>query len=337
MSKQYLTTHTIDNAHITDIFSLAVTPTQIISASGSSALKIHSTTEADFPQIQSLDGAHKLGCHHVVTSRNGKNAASVGFGGEVKVWSMDNDGPSGKWVLEGKIIGARLFDTLLEEEVVRPLLTTYLKDSNKAGELWAISLSTDGQYLASTTYDGWINVWDTVADRQKIREYETKGSFGMCIDLSVDGRFTASGHENGGVYIFNNETGRLLHSLPGLVKPVRAVAFSPGGKLLAAAGDSKVIALYDVSSGEQVANLTGHGSWVFSLDWSDTGEFLLSGAFDGKVKVWSIDQRVCVATHTETDKTLWSAKWLPKTGRSEGFAIAGANRSISFYREATGG
>lgn len=110
----------------------------------------------------------------------------------------------------------------------------------------------------------------------------------------MDGRFTASGHENGGVYIFNNDTGRLFHSLPGmfvwyddtiemakisqgLVKPVRAVAFSPGGKLLAAAGDSKVIALYDVSSGEQVANLSGHLGWVFSLDWSDTGEYLLSG------------------------------------------------------------
>lgn len=63
----------------------------------------------------------------------------------------------------------------------------------------------------------------------------------------------------------------------GLVAPVRAVSFSPGGKLLAAAGDSKVIALYETSSGEQVANLTGHAAWVMSLDWSHTGEFLLSG------------------------------------------------------------
>ena len=38
-----------------------------------------------------------------------------------------------------------------------------------------------------------------------------------------------------------------------------------------------MIALYDVFSGEQVANLNGHGAWVFSLDWSDTGEYLLSG------------------------------------------------------------
>lgn len=62
----------------------------------------------------------------------------------------------------------------------------------------------------------------------------------------------------------------------GLVKPVRAVAFSPGGRILAAAGDSKVIVLYDTSSGEQIANLSGHSAWILSLSWSNTGEYLLS-------------------------------------------------------------
>ncbi|KAI9697009.1 MAG: superkiller [Candelina mexicana] len=334
MSKQYLTTHTVDGAHPTDIFSIAVTSMQILSGSGSSALKVHSTTEPDFPLSQSINGAHKLGCHHVVASQDGGKVASVGFGGEVKVWVMDSQK---QWVEDGQIVGATLSEAPVITLKCGAPIAKVLTDGNKAGEAWAIALSQDGQYLASTTYNGRINVWDTIANREKIREYETKGSFGLCIHLSVDGRFTACGHENGGVYIFNNDTGRMLYSLLGLVKPVRTIAFSPGGKLLAAAGDSKIIALYDVSSGEQVANLTGHSSWILSLDWSDTGEFLLSGAFDGKAKVWSIDQRTCVATHTETDKALWSVKWLPKTGRSEGFATAGANRSISFYREATGG
>ena len=290
-------------------------------------MKVHSTSSPDIPLAQTLKGAHKLGCHHIVTSRNERVAASVGFGGEVKIWMVSE---TGEWAEGGRI-----------------------EDGNKAGEVWAIALSADGQFLASTTCDGRICVWDLLSGKKKIREYETKGSFGMCIDMSRDGRFTASGHENGGVYIFNNDTGRMLYSLPGksgyliweirilmwsgLVKPVRTVAFSPASTRLAAAGDARVIALYDVQHGEQVANLTGHSAWIFSLDWSDTGEYLLSGAFDGKVKVWSIDTRTCVATHSETEKSLWSVKWLPKIGRSETFATAGANRSISFYREATGG
>lgn len=88
--------------------------------------------------------------------------------------------------------------------------------------------------------------------------------------------------------------------------------------------------------GESVTNLTGHSAWVTSVDWSDTGEYLLSGGFDGKVKVWSIDRATCVATHSETDRTLWSAKWLPKTNKNEMFVTAGAHRSLTFYREATG-
>ncbi|KAL8785341.1 MAG: hypothetical protein Q9213_003406 [Squamulea squamosa] len=236
--------------HITDIFSLAVTPHQIISASGSSDIKIYSTNEPDFPLTQTLDAAHKLGVHHLAASRDGHRLASAGFAGDVKLWRYEE----GQWAKNGEIV-----------------------DGNKAGEIWAIAISAEGQYLAATSVDGRINVWDNFGGYRKIREFETKGSFGMAIDLSPDGRYTASGHENGGVYIFNNDTGRLLHSLPGLIKAVRAVAFSPAGKLLAAAGDARVIALYDVAAGEQVANLTGHGAWIFSLDWSDTGEFLLSG------------------------------------------------------------
>ena len=62
-------------------------------------------------------------------------------------------------------------------------------DDVKAGEIWAIALSDDGKYLAGTTYDGRVNVWDTdtlTSDdgtAAKIREYETKGSYGMSIDL----------------------------------------------------------------------------------------------------------------------------------------------------------
>ena len=58
-----------------------------------------------------------------------------------------------------------------------------MPDGNKTGEVWALALSEDGQYLAATSMDGRINVWDNLASQAKIREFETKGSFGMCISL----------------------------------------------------------------------------------------------------------------------------------------------------------
>ncbi|PNY26115.1 WD40/YVTN repeat-like-containing domain protein, partial [Tolypocladium capitatum] len=305
-------------AHITDIFSLATTARAVLSASGSSTLHIHDTTDPTFPLKQSISDAHKLGCHHICTSKNGKVAASAGFGGEVKIWALNQD--TREWHSSGDLTGSSI----------------------KPGEVWALALSENGDFLASTTNDGRINVWDILGEKEtKIQEYETgsagSGTFGMCVDLSRDGKYTASGHQSGAVYIFNNDTGRILYSLSGLAKPVRAVAFSPGSTRLAAAGDAGIIALYDMKHGEHVGNLTGHSSWITTIDWSDTGEFLLSGSMDGKVKVWSIERSACVATHSETDKALWAVRWLPKTGKSEMFCTAGANRSISFYREATGG
>ncbi|KIW52704.1 hypothetical protein PV05_08328 [Exophiala xenobiotica] len=318
MSKQYLSQHAIDDAHATDIFALAVTTTQILSGSGEPSIKVHSTTDDDFPIAQVLRDAHKVGCHHIVTDEAGTRAVSVGFDGLVRVWKYEE----GKWEDDGEI----------------------RNDAPKrAGQVWAVALSSDGQYLAGTTQDGRVNVWDLNNGKQKIREFETKGSFGLCVDMSPDGRFVASGHESGNIYVFSTATSRLLHSLPGLIKPVRSVQFSPGSTLLAAAGDARIISLYDSTSGEQVANLSGHAAWITSLDWSHTGQYLLSGSLDGKVKVWDVERRTCVATHSESDKGLWSVKWLPKNAtaismhRAERFATAGSNKAIAIYREATGG
>lgn len=95
--------NTCDPAHPIDIFSLAVTDKYILSASGASSIQIHSTTEADFPLAQTIEGAHKVGCHHIVVDGRGCRAVSVGFAGEVQIWvcrdgtwSKDDTAP-GNW------------------------------------------------------------------------------------------------------------------------------------------------------------------------------------------------------------------------------------------------
>lgn len=75
---------------------------QIISGSGASALRIHSTIKDDFPLNQELVGAHTLGCHHVVTCEDGVVAASVGFGGECKIWRLSE---GSQWAAAGQVEG----------------------------------------------------------------------------------------------------------------------------------------------------------------------------------------------------------------------------------------
>lgn len=90
-------------AHSTDIYSLSTTASQIFSSSGSSSIKVYTFNQPDYPLFQALDNAHKLGCHHTTTSGDGHVAASVGFGGEVKIWEVREDG---RWSEKSKVVGA---------------------------------------------------------------------------------------------------------------------------------------------------------------------------------------------------------------------------------------
>jgi superkiller protein 8 len=191
-----LTTHTIEDAHPSDIFAVAATPKFIFSGSGASALKVHSTTNPEFPLVQTFEQAHKLGTHHLAAAANGLVVASAGFGGEVRIWRYDDQNE--EWTAGG----------------------TVKESKQTTGELWAVALTAEGTHLIASAYDGKVCVWDITAAKDsewpKIAEYETKGSFGMAIAVSQDGRYTASGHENGSVYVFNNDTRRMMHSLPGI-------------------------------------------------------------------------------------------------------------------------
>ena len=90
-------------------------------------------------------------------------AVSAGFGGEVKVWIWD--AKSEKYVAAGTIV-----------------------QDGKAGEVWAVAVSQDGRYLAASAYDGRVRLWDLQSRKddggyEMMREYETKGSFGMSVAI----------------------------------------------------------------------------------------------------------------------------------------------------------
>ncbi|KAK1092807.1 Ski complex subunit Rec14 [Friedmanniomyces endolithicus] len=289
---RYLQTHIIPNAHRADIYSTAVTPSQVLSASGSSSIHIYSTrgqityaegadNEHQHPLTQTLEGVHPLGCLQICTSLDGRLAASAGFNGELRIWKRSE---YGHWSSAGREV----------------------PEEKKAGEHWALALSENRQYLACTINDGRTNIYDTRTifaggAAHKFAQFKTQGSLDTSVDIFADDSMTSSGRQNGSIYIFNKSTARLAHSLAGLSKPVRSVRFSPTCKSLATAGDARTIALHDTHSGEQLAILMGHGSWIMSLDWNWNGEYLLGGGYDGEAKIWSLEgrerraERVCGA------------------------------------------
>ncbi len=87
---------------------------------------------------------------------------------------------------------------------------------------------------------------------------------GYTAAASPDGKLlaigTAGGPRDSAIILMDAQTGRILRRLPGHAHVVRAVAFSPDGRLLASGGGDGVMVLHEVDTGRELWRIEGAGS-----------------------------------------------------------------------------
>ena len=129
------------------------------------------------------------------------------------------------------------------------------------GAVYSASFSPDGKLIASGGYDKLVMIWDP----EKVKPVEITSRLEKLAEPPIN-----------------------YQRLAAHAGPVRSVAFSPNGQLVASGSEDNAIRLWEVTTGESTKVLRGHGSAVRSSIFSPNGEWIASGGQDGRVRLWNI-------------------------------------------------
>jgi WD40 repeat protein len=165
-------------------------------------------------------------------------------------------------------------------------------------EVWAIAFAPDGKTLASTGQDAAVILWDPADGTARARWKAPKSGAGY-LAYAPDGKTLAVVPNRGpAVELRDADTGKARRTLKGPDgADVEGVAFSPDGKLLAAALDDETAVLWDASTGERKAVLKGHDGRVRHVAFAPDGKTLATaGSRDRVVALWDVATGKRVAT-----------------------------------------
>src|SRR5262249_19755297 len=151
----------------------------------------------------------------------------------------------------------------------------------------SVALSGDGKLLAATGVDQDFYLWEADTGRLLHEERPPTNSHGYSpVTFSPDGKVVAVSIATG-VFLYEGPTGKKVRELS--KKPVRSLAFSPDGKLLAASGElESQFVLWDAATGKEIRRWEGDRGDVRVLAFWRDGKRLASGSSDTTILVWDV-------------------------------------------------
>ncbi len=139
------------------------------------------------------------------------------------------------------------------------------------------------------------------------------------------------------VRLVDPATGQTIATLSGHAEAVRAVAFSPDGALLAAAGGlparSGEIKIWDVAGRKELRTIQGHSDCVYAVAFSPDGKTIATSSYDKLIKLWSVETGQEIRTFKDHIDAVYALVFTPDGKR----LISGAaDRTVKVWDVATG-
>lgn len=163
-------------------------------------------------------------------------------------------------------------------------------ETESGGEVPAsVGFAPGGDQIVALWTDGGVRVYGSrggAIDATYVPRHEASVESGPSLATFAPGGRIVALAERKDVVLWAPEDGTVSRTFRHDA-PVRAVAFSPDGRTLAAGSSDATIQLWDVADGTLEATLTGHQGPIETVSFSPSGGFIVSAARDGTARVWN--------------------------------------------------
>jgi RNA polymerase sigma factor (sigma-70 family) len=253
----------------------------------------------------------------VAYAPDGKSVISTGFD-DVCVWDASTGkeirhlqgftargaafalAPDGKTVATDREGNVELWDLATGNKMRAWPIPTVEEGPASTRWLLALAYAPDGRRLAATTAEGVLWLWDPATGRSVRQLTQAKTCFAPIV-FSPDGRMVAYRHAaHVAIYLCRTDSGEEIGqfhfkgTIKGAVAPMRALGFSPDGKLLAAIFSQsgfpfeQTLCLWEIADGKEVRRWTGQKDAIGQFAFCGDGQTLALGGVDGTIRLWDL-------------------------------------------------
>ena len=162
---------------------------------------------------------------------------------------------------------------------------TILKTGEKP--VTSLAVSPDNNWLAAGTGGGDITLYNLLSGKSKniVKGQESAIRSLVFLDNKAE---LLSGDEKGTILLWKNGTSEHDRSFSGHVLPVHSLSASQDGKMIASAGEDRLVHLSDTETGHCRHSIKPHSDGVTAVLISADDSSLITGSENDIIKVWDL-------------------------------------------------
>lgn len=215
----------------------------------------------DSKMLWQIDNAHKMGVSSIVLSKNLKFFCSGGQEGDVRVWEMKS----------------------------REMVSHLKEHTSKVSK---VKLMDDNLHLVSASKDRALLLWDLRSEKRVSAHIQRMGGINSFAVIPESSMVISTGQDRKITYWDFRQSNpiKVLDTSNNsfAADEIYDISASHDGKYFATGGSQQIVRLWDVASGQIMAEERGHSGAINSLEFSYDDKQIVSGGRDGTIYLWNV-------------------------------------------------